>query len=255
MLSEWQPNDTLSASLPRPEPPDTRLRYRHRLESGLETKGKDDENYKAQAANRSRFGRDRAVDLDCSRGEGRMRGRARNGGTFAPELRGLQDPAAMGQEDLSEQAGSPQAQDQDQDKEGKGSDATILGFWKVIAFSGGVLNDVGFQQFNAGGTELVNDVGALDAGTNFCLGAWKRVRGRTYELVHTFIIFDSSGKKAIAIAIEESRLIVARDGNTFRGTWTQDNYDLSGNLLPGTHFEGTIIGTRIAPGLPFPFPL
>jgi hypothetical protein len=178
----------------------------------------------------------------------------RNGGTFAPELRGLQDPAAMGQEDLSEQAGSPQAQDQDQDKEGKGSDATILGFWKVIAFSGGVLNDVGFQQFNAGGTELVNDVGALDAGTNFCLGAWKRVRGRTYELVHTFFIFDSSGKKAIAISIEKQRMTVARDGNTFRGKWTQDNYDFSGNLLPGNHFDGTVTAARIAPGLPFPFP-
>jgi hypothetical protein len=71
---------------------------------------------------------------------------------------------------------------------------------------------------------------------------------RTYDLLHTFFVFDSSGKKAIAVAIEQSRLIVARDGNTFRGTWTQDNYDFSGNVLPGAHFEGAIIGTRIAPG-------
>ena len=167
------------------------------------------------------------------------------------ELRTLQEPAGLDQEGSSDQAGSPEALDPEEND----SNATVLGLWKKIYFAGGVLNDVGFAQFNAGGTELLNDSGALDAGNNFCVGAWKRVRGRTYELLHTFFVFDSSGKKAIAIAIEESRLIVARDGNTFRGTWTQDNYDLSGNLLPGTHFEGTIIGTRIAPGLPFPFPL
>jgi hypothetical protein len=174
---------------------------------------------------------------------------ARNANMVAPGLEILQGPAAMGQEGLPED-GSPQAQDQ----QGNSSHATVLGFWKVIAFSGGVLNDVGFQQFNAGGTELVNDVGALDAGTNFCMGAWKRIGRRTYELVHTFFVFDSSGKKAIAISIERSCFTVSRDGNTFQGTWHQDNYDLSGNVLPGTHYEGTLSATRIAPGLPFPFP-
>jgi hypothetical protein len=175
---------------------------------------------------------------------------ARNANMVAPALEGLQHPAAMGQEGLPEQDGSPQAQDQ----EANNSHVTVLGFWKVLAFGGGVLNDVGFQQFNAGGTELVNDVGALDSGTNFCMGAWKRIGTRTYELVHTFFIFDSSGKKAIAISIERSCFTVSRDGNTFAGTWNQDNYDFSGNVLPGTHFEGTLTATRIAPGLPFPFP-
>ena len=174
---------------------------------------------------------------------------ARNGGTFAPELRSLQEPPGLDQEDSSDQAGSPEALDQEKND----SSVTVLGLWKKIYFAGGALNDVGFAQFNGGGTELLKDTGALDAGNNFCVGAWKRVRGRTYELLHTFFVFDSSGKKAIAVAIEQSRLIVARDGNTFRGTWTQDNYDFSGNVLPGAHFEGTFIGTRIAPGLPFPF--
>jgi hypothetical protein len=116
------------------------------------------------------------------------------------------------------------------------------------------LNDVGFAQFNAGGTELLNDSGALDSGNNFCIGAWQRAGARAYDLVHTFFVFDGSGKKVMYIAIEESHLIVARDGNTFRGKWTQDNYDLSGNLVSGFHAGGTIAGTRIAPGLRFPFP-
>jgi hypothetical protein len=93
----------------------------------------------------------------------------------------------------------------------------------------------------------LNDVGAFDAGNNFCIGAWKKVGPRRYDVVHPFFVFDDSGKKAIAIAIEQSRFIVAPDGNTFRGTWTQDNYDFSGNLLPGNHFDGTVSGTRIAP--------
>jgi hypothetical protein len=152
---------------------------------------------------------------------------ARSGGTFAPALGSLQDPAGLDQEGSSERAGSHEEQEQEKND----SALTVLGLWKVVYFSGGVLNDVGFNQFNAGGTELVNDVGALDAGTNFCMGAWKRVQGRTYELVHTFFIFDGSGKKAIAIVIEKQHMTVARDGNTFRGIWTQDNYDFSGNLI------------------------
>jgi hypothetical protein len=176
--------------------------------------------------------------------------RARNGGTFAPELRSLQEPAALDQEGSSDQAGSPEALDQDK----KDSNVTILGLWKNIYFAGGALNDVGFRQFNAGGTELLNDSPVPDGRNNFCVGVWKRVGARTYDLLHTFLVFDSSGKKPIAIAIEQSRIIVGRDGNTFRGTWTQDNYDFSGNVMPGFHFDGTVTGERIAPGLRFPFP-
>jgi hypothetical protein len=177
--------------------------------------------------------------------------RARSAGTFAPALRSLQEPADLDQEGSSDQAGSPEALDQEKND----SDATVLGLWKKIYYdAGGALNDVGFAQFNAGGTELLNDSGALDAGNNFCVGAWKRVGQRTYRLLHTFFVFDDAGKKVIYIAIEKSHLTVARDGNTFTGKWTQDNYDLSGNLVSGFHVEGTIAGTRIAPGLRFPFP-
>jgi hypothetical protein len=117
-----------------------------------------------------------------------------------------------------------------------------------------LLTDIGFDQFNVGGTELLNDSPPPATGNNFCMGAWKRIGGRAYAVVHPFFIFDGSGKKPVGIAIERSYLTVDRDGDTFAGTWNQDNYDFSGNVLPGTHFEGTTSGTRIAPGLPFPFP-
>jgi hypothetical protein len=182
-----------------------------------------------------------AVKAEC--------GAAHNGGTLAPQLRNFQEPAAQDEGDFSDEVGSPQAPDEEKHD----STVTVLGLWKKVYFSGGVLNDVGFAQFSAGGTELLNDVGAFDGGNNFCVGAWKRVGSRSYDLVHTFYVFE--GKKAIGVSIERSHLIVSRDGNRFRGTWTQDNYDLSGNLIPGFHFDGTIRGTRIAPGLEYPFPL
>ena len=177
-------------------------------------------------------------------------GVAHNGNNLSPQLRSLlQEPAAQGEEDLSEQAGLPEARGERRDD----STATILGMWKIVLFGGGVLNDVGFQQFSAGGTELVNDVGPFNAGNNFCVGAWKKVGPRSYDIVHPFFLFD--GNNAIGVSIAKTHLTVSRDGNRFTGTWTQDNYGLSGALIPGTHFDGSASGTRIAPGLEYPFPL
>jgi hypothetical protein len=175
---------------------------------------------------------------------------ARNGGMSIAGLESLQDSAGLGQEALSEQATSPQAQEQHD----KRSHVTIVGFWKTIAFASGVLNDVGFQQFAPGGTELLNDTGVPGGGNSFCMGAWKRIGPLTYSLVHPFFVLDASGPAPIAIGIERARMTVAPDGNTFQGTWTQDNYDFSGHVVPGGHFDGTLTGTRIAPGLHFPFP-
>ncbi len=173
---------------------------------------------------------------------------AHNGSSLSAELRSLPEPATEG-EDFSDQHGSPTAQDDER----VDSRATVLGLWKKVYFSGGTLADIGFAQFSAGGTELLNDVGAFNAGTNFCVGAWKKAGPRSYDLVHTFFIFD--GMNAICVSIEKSHITVSRDGNRFRGTWTQDNYELSGKLIPESHFDGTITGTRIVPGQEYPFPL
>ena len=171
-----------------------------------------------------------------------------NGGMVAPALGSLKNPDAL--ESFPDRTGSAEARDQ----ESNDSNESVLGLWKVIYFAGGVLNDVGFEQFNAGGTELLNDSPPPAGGNNFCMGAWKRVGPRSYAMVHPFFLFDASGKKPIAVVVLEQRMTVARNGNTFTGTWNQDNYDFSGNLIPGNHFDGPVTGTRIAPGLPFPFP-
>ena len=166
---------------------------------------------------------------------------AHNANTLSPQAKSLQEPAALGAVD-SDQADLPNPS------------VTVLGLWKKIYFDQyGVLNDIGFAQFSAGGTELLNDVGAFNAGTNFCIGAWKKIGPRSYDLVHTFYLFD--GTTAIGVSIEKSQLTVSRDGNHFTGTWNQDNYDLSGNLIANTHYYGTITGTRIVPGPDYPFPL
>lgn len=169
---------------------------------------------------------------------------------FALGPQSLEDSFATSEEALSQQPGSPEALDQGKND----SEVTIVGFWKRIELTGGLLTDIGFNQFSVGGTELLNDSPPPATGNNICMGAWKRIGARTYTVVHPFFVFDDSGKKPIAISIERTHLTVSRDGNTFAGRWHQDNYDFSGNVLPGTHFEGTTSGTRISPGLPFPFP-
>jgi len=172
-----------------------------------------------------------------------------NGNGLSPALRSLHEPSAQGHESDSYQTASPEVQGDAK----SASTASVLGLWKAVFYSGGELNDVGFEQFSAGGTEFINDVGAFNAGTNFCVGAWKQIGLRSYDIVHPFFLFE--GNNAIGVSIEKAHLIVSRDGNRFTGTWTQDNYDLSGALVPGTHFDGPMTGTRIAPGLEFPFPL
>jgi hypothetical protein len=174
---------------------------------------------------------------------------AHNSRTLAPELRSLQEPGTPADKDFSDPASSPEELDQQEND----SKATVLGVWKRLEYVEGVVIDIGFTQYNAGGAELSNDTGPSGGGNNFCMGAWKRIGRRTYHQVHSFFLFDASGK-AVAIAIERSSFTVSRDGNTFSGRWAQDSYDFSGNVLPGTHSKGTLTGTRIAPGLPFPFP-
>jgi hypothetical protein len=182
------------------------------------------------------------IKAQCSAG-------AHSRGTLAPALRSLQEPAALDQADFSDQAGWAKPLD----KEKNDSNVTILGFWKNIYFSDGIANDIGFRQFNAGGTELLNDSPVPSGGNNFCMGAWTRTGSRTYELIHTFFVFESS-PTPVRVAIEHTKVTVSRDGNRFKGTWTQDDYDLTGNLVPGHHFDGTLTGERISTELTFPFP-
>jgi len=152
---------------------------------------------------------------------------APSSGGLSPALRSLPEPAAPREENDSYQATSPDA-DHDRNNDSK---ATILGLWKKIYYSGGVLNDIGLDQFSAGGTELLNDVGAFNGGNNFCIGVWKQVGPRSYELVHTFFVLD--GSNAIGVSIENHTSSSAGTGTgsgepglrktmTFMGHWSRE---------------------------------
>jgi hypothetical protein len=80
-------------------------------------------------------------------------------------------------------------------------------------------------------------------------------KGWAAELRHCAYVFVFDGTNAIGVSIEKAHIVLSREGTRFNGTWTQDNYDLSGGLTPGFHFDDTATGTRIAPGLEYPFPL
>jgi hypothetical protein len=174
-------------------------------------------------------------------------GRARSGGTSGSALSSPGVLTALDQVGAADQPGPSEPQNEVQN-----DSATITGLWKHSYFTEGVLFDIGFRQFNAGGTELLNDSFVPDGGNNFCMGSWRRVGRRTYAVVHPYFLF--SGSQPTGIAIERAHIIVGPDGNTFSGTWSSDNYDFAGNLVLGSHSQGTLSATRIVAGLPFPFP-
>src|SRR5690348_9157026 len=79
-------------------------------------------------------------------------GHGRSGNTSGPALSGLRELVALDQAGVADQSGSSESQSQ-----GLNDSASIMGLWKHSYFAGGVLFDIGFRQFNAGGTELLND--------------------------------------------------------------------------------------------------
>jgi hypothetical protein len=120
-------------------------------------------------------------------------------------------------------------------------DPSIVGLWKITFVSGGQVVDQGFDQWNIGGTEILNDTPPPATG-NVCLGVWVQTGRFTYKLKHPSWTFDNGGNLNGTVIIREQRILDPR-GNTFKGSFTLDVYDLSGNLLE--HAAGTITGQRI----------
>lgn len=121
------------------------------------------------------------------------------------------------------------------------ADPSIVGLWDSKAFSGGQLIDEGFEQWNADGTEVLNDTPPPQTG-NVCLGVFVKSAQSTYKLKHPSWTFDSNGNLT-GTAIIRELVIVGRGGNTYSGTYTIDFYDLNGKHLQ--QFGGTIQAQRI----------
>ena len=122
---------------------------------------------------------------------------------------------------------------------------SIVGLWHVFFVSGGQPFDEGFDEWHSDGTEVLNDTAppqpANGAGT-VCLGVYKKIAPATYKLRHPFWSFDANGNLAGSGVILET-VTVDEGGNTYHGTFTFDQFNLSGNLI----FEATgkLNATRI----------
>jgi hypothetical protein len=120
-------------------------------------------------------------------------------------------------------------------------DDPIVGFWRSKFVVGGNVVDAGFSQWHSDGTEILNS-SRPPATSSFCLGVWKRVERSTYKLNHFAISWDASGNFVGNTNIRED-VTLSKDGNSYSGALTIDQYDPSGN--PVAHIEGEVTATRI----------
>ena len=132
----------------------------------------------------------------------------------------------------------------------QGGEDSIVGLWDVIfKDSGGNFFDEGYDQFHADGTEILNDIPNPAFG-NVCLGVYERDdhhKPLSYRLHHVFWNFDGGGNLA-GRGEWDSVLTLDHSGNNYSGTWTMNNFDLSGNLItsgPLAPSSGTLKAKRI----------
>ena len=132
----------------------------------------------------------------------------------------------------------------------KEDESGIVGFWNfsfVAKDSPGIPDstpiDAGFVQWHRDGTEITNSSRAPVTG-NFCLGVWEFVGNATFKLNHFGISWDANGNLIGPARIREEVKLDA-DGNKYFGTFSIDQYDTRGNLVPMGHVQGQVTGTRI----------
>jgi hypothetical protein len=138
-------------------------------------------------------------------------------------------------------------------------DDPIVGMWQVKFIAKGNIGpglppdgaviDNAYAQWHNDGTEIMNS-SRPPITQSFCLGVWERVGFRHYMLNHFAISWDpatdSNNPQGPANIRED--VILGRDGKTFRGTFTIDQYDQSGDLL--VEIRGLLSAIRITPDTP-----
>jgi hypothetical protein len=170
------------------------------------------------------------VRADCGISANQLSIRPRLAVATMPDGVSLDDERAV---EASGAEATPRADD--------GQGASIVGLWKSTFTSGGQVVDQGFDQWSSDGTEILNDDPAPATG-NVCLGVYVKSGPSTYKLKHPSWTFDAAGNLTGAAIIRE-QVTVAPGGNSYKGPFTIDIYDLSGNHL--AHFSGTITAQRI----------
>ncbi len=129
----------------------------------------------------------------------------------------------------------------------------IVGFWQVTLTAegnpgppDGTVIDKGFSQFHSDGTEILNS-SRPPVTQSFCLGVWKKVSPGHYKLNHFPISWDQNSN-LVGVANIREDIFLSKDGKSFTGTFTIDQYDQSGNTL--AHLIGVVSATRITVDTP-----
>jgi hypothetical protein len=131
----------------------------------------------------------------------------------------------------------------------------IVGFWKTTFVSkgspgipDGTVIDAGLVQWHSDGTEILNSGSRPPASSNFCLGIWKKTGRSHYTLNHFGLSWDTSTDSPLGPAQIREEIELDHGGDSYSGTFTIDQYDVSGHLL--VHIEGTVTATRITVNTP-----
>lgn len=119
---------------------------------------------------------------------------------------------------------------------------SIVGMWKAVFQSEGVVADVAFESWFADGNELLIDALA-PATDNVCSGTWVQTGDGKYELNHPSWDFDLNGNLLGIVSIRET-VELSPDGNSYSGTSTVDCIDTSGNHV--CHEAGSVTASRIS---------
>jgi hypothetical protein len=126
------------------------------------------------------------------------------------------------------------------------SDSTdpIVGMWRFQFLVGTTVIDQGIVQWHSDGTEMTNSSRNPDT-QSFCMGVWQKVGDSSYKLNHYAISWDPTTSTTTPQGLANIRetLRLAKDGNSFTGTFVINQYDESGNLL--ANVSGTLTGYRI----------
>jgi hypothetical protein len=91
--------------------------------------------------------------------------------------------------------------------------------------------DQAFQQFHAGGTEMMLSRGVPPVLGNVCVGVWKQVGARTFKLKHMSWNRNPDGSFAGTFEMEVTLRLDRRTSN-YSGTWVAENFDVAGTRTP-----------------------
>jgi hypothetical protein len=118
--------------------------------------------------------------------------------------------------------------------------ASIVGMWKVDYTAGGNPVYSGLEQWHSDGLEFeFADIPTITG--DVCMGVWSR-NGRKVSLYHTGWTFDANGNPNGTMQLTHEDK-VAKDSQSFSGTFDLKFFDSEGNLLQ--EIVGDDNGTRI----------